>query len=103
MKTIIFTQYEPSKVADVAQASDRFWTSPPPGIKRLAVYSLAGTLPVPLPGHGCTISIVETESEQALLGLVLNVSLGGASVASITAMEMPVGPEIAKVEKELRR
>jgi hypothetical protein len=96
MKTIVFTQFEPSRTADVAQASDRFWTSPPPGIKRLGVYTLAGPLPVQLPGQACTVSILEAESEQALLGLVYNVALGGASVASITAMELPVGPELVK-------
>jgi hypothetical protein len=103
MKTIAFIQFEPSKAADIAQASDRFWTSPPTGTKRVATYILAGGLPTPLPGQVCSISVIEAESEQALLSWAYTASLAGASVTAIPALETPAGPEIAKVEEGLRR
>lgn len=103
MKTIGFVQFEPSKAADVAQASDRFWSSPPSGIKLLGRYVLMGPLPVYVPGQTCVVVMLEAESEQALLSAVYNISLAGATMNVIPAMEFPTAPEAAKVEEGLRR
>jgi len=102
MKFVRFLMTDVAKVAGVAQAADKVWASPPPGVKLLASYACQG-LPFSgvLPNTIVTIRLVEAESNEAIAAITWPVSLAGASVWNVPVMEMPaVG--VAELEKKLR-
>ena len=102
MKFLQFGMFEVAKAADVAAASDKFWASPPPGIKMLADYVCLG---LAFPGHPLNtavgVSVVEAESAEALLAATYPMALAGASVWNVPIMEMPVAG-VAELEKKMR-
>ena len=102
MKFLNFCMFDVAKGVDVAQATDKFWASPSPGMKMLADYVCEG-LPFPgaLPNTMVGISIIEAESNEALAALSYPLMLAGASVWNVPVLEMPVGGA-AEADKKYR-
>ena len=102
MKFLTFTVMDVTKAAEVAQANDKVWASPPAGLKLLASYVCQG-MPFPsVPPNTLTaIAIVEAESNEALAAANYPVALAGASVHTIPMLELPVAGA-AGVEKKYR-
>ena len=102
MKFLTFIMMDVAKTAEVAQASDKVWASPPPGIKRLAGYVCQG---IPFPGQPAntlvSIVISEAESNEAIAAVQWPVAIAGATVWSVPVMELPTAGA-AEVEKKLR-
>jgi hypothetical protein len=102
MKFFMVVDAEPSKLGDMATASDKFWNNPPKGVKKLAQY----TLLAPLPGQDQSrvhfIAVLEVENEQALQSIEYGLVLLGASVMAIPVAEMSAAPELEKLEQELK-
>ncbi|MBA7708254.1 hypothetical protein ES703_117147 [subsurface metagenome] len=103
MKFLSFGMFDVAKVADVAQASDKFWASPPPGVKMLADYVCLG---IPFPGAPPNtvvgVSVFEAESAEVLTAASYPLMLAGASLWNVPVMEMPVAGA-AELENKMRR
>ena len=81
MKFVRFLMTDVAKVAGVAQAADKVWASPPPGVKLLASYVCQGLAFPGVPPHTVvSIRVVEAESNEAIAAITWPVSLAGASV-----------------------
>ena len=103
MKFLMFGMFDVAKAADVAQASDKVWASPPPGVKMLADYVCLGlAFPGAPPNTAVGVSVVEAESAEALLAATYPMALAGMSVWNVPIQEMPVGGA-AELEKKARR
>jgi hypothetical protein len=102
MKFFMVIDVEPSKLADVAAASDKIWSNPPKGVKKLAQYALLA----PVPAHDLdrvrVLALLDAENEQALVSIGYAVGLAGARLSAIPVCEYGVAPELAKLEQELR-
>lgn len=102
MKFLSFGMFDVAKVADVAAASDKFWASPPPGVKMLADYVCLG---LAFPGHPQNtvvgISVIEAESAEALIAATYPLVLAGMWVWNVPVQELPVGGT-AELEKKIR-
>lgn len=102
MKFLIFAMYDAAKTTEVAAASDKAWSSPPPGIKKLAFYTCLGMPFFGLPPNTLVaISVNEVESAEALAMVTYPLALAGATVHSVPVLDIPVGGS-AGVEKKLR-
>lgn len=103
MKFLMFAMMDVAKAAEFAQASDKVWASPPPGIKMLADYVCLGiSFPGAPPNTVVGISIVEAESAEALTAVTYPMALAGASLWNVPVLEMPVAGA-AELEKKMRR
>jgi len=103
MKFVQFNTFDVAKAAEVSAASDKFWASPPPGVKMLADYVCLG-IPfsgVP-PNTVVSLAVVEAESAEALTAVTYALALAGASLWNVPVLELPVAGA-AKVEKKFRR
>jgi hypothetical protein len=103
MKFLRFMVADINKAADVAQASDKVWSSSPPGIKMLASYVCQG---LAFPGHPAhelvAIAVIEAESNEAIAPTQWPVSLAGATMIwDVPVLEMPV-TGAAEVERKVR-
>ncbi len=102
MKFLRFAAINVAKAAEVAQASDKAWASPPPGVKLLAQYACQGMAYEGVPPNTLVvISVIEAESNEALAAVTWPVSLAGASLSTVPVLELPV-VGAAEVEKKLR-
>ena len=103
MKFISFGAMDVTKAAEVTQASDKVWASPPPGVKMLADYACLGiAYPGAAPNTIVAISIFEADSNEALTLTAYPLALAGAAIWNVPVVEMPVGGA-AEVEKKYRR
>ncbi len=89
-------------IADMATASDKIWSKPPKGVKKLAQYALLAPLPVQDSGRGRVIALLDAESEYALQSIEYIVALTGANISAIPVLEMTVAPDMVKLEKQLK-
>ncbi len=102
MKFLMFLAMDVAKAAEVAQASDKVWASPPAGTKLLATYACLG-----IPWSGVTgnmvisVGVVEAENAEALTGVIYPMGLAGASAWCVPVLELPVG-RAAAVERQVR-
>jgi hypothetical protein len=98
MKFIVFCMYDVAKMGEVAKASDK--NAKIPGQKLLAVYACLGKAfdGVP-PTTLVSISVRETESDDALAAALFNLTLAGATAWAVPVMEGKVGNTVAEVEK----
>ena len=108
MKILLFTMYDPSKVAELAKVSDQFQANPPEGEKTLAMYTCQG-IPFPqgLPNnvsHNAmvSVSIHEVENNDALGATIYPFVIAGAATWAVPIMELVTG-DVAKQEEQLRR
>ena len=64
MKFISFGAMDVTKAAEVTQASDKVWASPPPGVKMLADYACLGiAYPGAAPNMVVGISIIKFDCD----------------------------------------
>ena len=104
MKFLLFAMWDAAKTAEVAQAADKAWASPPPGIKMLAHYLCQG---IPFPGvllppnTLVSVGIIEADTNEALATAAYPVVLAGAAVWHVPVLELPVSGA-AEVEKKYR-
>ncbi len=102
MKFLVFTAFDVTKVADVAQAADKLGANPPAGTKLLATYTVQG---IPWPGAAglgqVTVSVAEAETNEALSAMEYPLAIAGATVWAVPVLEIPV-PGAAEVERRLR-
>ena len=102
MKFLTFSLVDVAKIAEVAQASDKAWASPPPGIKVLANYTCQGiAFPGVPPNTLVTIGVVEAESNEAMAAINWPIALAGATLWNVPVLELPVAGA-AEVEKKMR-
>jgi len=104
MKFFQFAMFDVAKAAEIAQISDKVWSSPPQGIKILADYTCLG-IPFPAgapPNTIVSMSVVEAKTAEALTAATYPMALGGASLWNVPVLEMPVAG-VAGLEKKLRR
>jgi hypothetical protein len=102
MKFLMVIDAEPSKIAEVAALSDKIWSNPPKGVKKLTQYLLLTPMPVQEPGRGRGLAILEVENEQDLLSIGYQVALTGTYITPIPVVEIAVAPEIVKFEEKLK-
>ena len=103
MKFLHFVMFDAAKAADVAEAGDKFWAKPPPGMKQLATYLCLG-MPFPdvPPNTVVGIDVIEAETAEALTAFFYPMGLAGASQQwCVPVLELPVGGA-AKMEKKIR-
>jgi hypothetical protein len=102
MKHIAFTIYDPAKSADVAAASDKARSNLPAGLQTVAMYICLGT---PFPGFpenkNLGISVIETESADAIAALTYPITLAGAQVSCVPVLDLTPGA-VTETEKSLR-
>ena len=104
MKFLLFTMWDAAKTAEVAQAADKVWASPPPGVKMLASYVCQGILfpGVLLPQNTLVgVGIIEADTNEALAAAAYPVVLAGASLWHVPVLELPVA-SAAEVEEKYR-
>ena len=102
MKFLIFNMCEVPKVPEVGQLTDKLTASLPPGINVQAIYATQG---LAFPGQPANtlvaIAIVEAESNLAIAAFQWPISVAGATLWTVPALEVPVGGA-AEVEKKAR-
>ena len=102
MKFLSFSTFNIDKLAEVAQAADNLGKNPPEGYKLLAMYSFQGN---PFPGteHArgdmVSVSIIESDSAEAMASANLQMTLAGATINRIPVMEIPTGDAEGTVDK----
>lgn len=102
MKFLNFGIVDVAKAAEVSQAWDKFWASPPPGIKLLGDYMCVGiAFPGAPPNTMVGVNVIEAESAEALLALSYPLMLAGSSRWNVPVLELPLGGA-AELEKKLR-
>ena len=102
MKLVRFATIDADKAADVAQASDKVWASPPAGTKILASYVGQGIAYPGAPAHALVaMQIIEAESNEAIATTQYPIMLAGATVWDVPVLELPVVGAVG-VEKEYR-
>jgi hypothetical protein len=102
MKFLSFSTYNIDKLAEIAKAADKLAANPPEGYKILAMYSCqANPFPgvEPPPGTMVTVSILESDTAEAMASAALEMTLAGATVNRIPVMEVSTG----KVEETVER
>jgi hypothetical protein len=100
MKVLRFAVFETLKAADVAQASDGVWASPPSGIKILATYVCQGMPFSDQPRNTLvSIQVLEAESNEAIAATQYPVALAGATVNDVLVLELPVAGAVAEEKK----
>ena len=102
MKFLSFTTFNIDKLAEVAQAADKLGKNPPEGYKLLALYScqanpFAGTELAR--GDMVSVSIIESDSAEAMAAASLEMTIAGATINRIPVMEIPTGDAEGTVEK----
>jgi hypothetical protein len=102
MKFLMVVDTEPNKIAEVAAISDKIWSNPPKGVKKLTQYLLLTPMPVQESGRGRTMALLEVENEQELLSIGYQVALTGTYITPIPVVEVAVAPEMAKFEEKLK-
>ncbi len=102
MKFIRFVMIDATKAAEVSKVSDRTMANPPPGYKVQAVYACQG-LPFPgaPPNTVVAISIYEADSNESMTATAYPLTLAGATVWDVPALELPIGTT-GEVERKLR-
>ena len=102
MKFLIWNLFDVAKAAEVAQAHDKVWASPPAGTKMLASYvSLSPFFPNQPPNTMVGFNISEAESAEAMAAVTYPTMIAGGTVYSIPILELPmVGA--ADVEKKYK-
>jgi hypothetical protein len=102
MKFLMFSMNDVAKTAEVVQAADKVWASPPPGIKLLAQYACLGiAFPGEPPNTIVAISVVDAESAEAIGAVSYPITVAGATVWNVPVFELPVAGG-AEVEKKYR-
>jgi hypothetical protein len=102
MKFLSITTYNIDKLAEVAQAADKLGKNPPEGYKLLAMYSCQGN---PFSGMELergdmvSVSIIESDSAEAMAAATLQLTLAGATVNRIPVMVIPTGDAEGTVDK----
>ena len=102
MKFLSITTYNIDKLGEVAQAADKLGKNPPEGYKILAMYSCQCN---PFPGMELergdmvSVSVIESESAEAMAAANLQLILAGATVNRIPVMEIQTGDAEETVEK----
>lgn len=102
MKFLRFAIMDIPKTAEVAQASDKVWASPPSGISVLASYACQGIPFLGAPANSLVaIQVIEAESNEAIAATQWPVSLAGAYVYDVPVLELPTAAA-AQTEKKYR-
>ena len=102
MKFLTINVTDIANIPAVAQAADKVWASPPPGIKVEAHYMCLGTpFPGVPPNTMVSFSITEAESAEAIAAVSYPMMLAGSTIYRVPILEMPVGA-ITKEEKKYR-
>ena len=100
MKVMCFTNYEVSKLMEIAPVMDQVMMNLPQVVKVLGRWGVCG----PLPGYplGTTggLSLIEAETTEAVAAFLLPVCLTGACSFVIPVMELPT--EVTKLVEELK-
>jgi hypothetical protein len=102
MKFLSFTTFNISKLGEVAQAADKLGKNPPEGYKILAMYSCQAnpfTGTELARGDMVSVSIIESDSAEAMASASLEMMMAGATVNRIPVMEIPTGDAEGTVEK----
>jgi hypothetical protein len=102
MKFLSFTTFNIDKLAEVAKAADKLGKNPPEGYKLLAMFScqanpFSGTELAR--GDMVSVSIIESDSAEAMATANLEMTLAGATINRIPVMEIPTGDAEGTVEK----
>jgi hypothetical protein len=107
LKFLVFTMYEPRRAVELAKVSDQFQDDPPEGYKTIAMYTCQG-IPFPQglpegvsPDTMVSVSIHETETNEALSAGMYPFILAGAAQWAIPILELDAG-NVATQEKRLR-
>ena len=102
MKFLNLNLFDVAKAAEVSQASDKLWASPPAGAKILASYvTLSPVFPNQPPNTMVGIYITETENAEAMAAVNYPMMLAGVTIYAIPILELPlVGA--AEVEKKYK-
>jgi len=102
MKFLTLNLFDVAKTAEVAQASDKVWASPPAGTKILASYvSLSPVFPNQPPNTMVGISITEAENAEAIAAVHYPMMIAGATIYAVPILELPlVGAQ--EVEKKYK-
>jgi len=102
MKFLNLNLFDVAKTAEVAQASDKVWASPPAGTKMLASYvSLSPVFPNQPPNTMVGFNITEAENAEAMAAVHYPMMIAGATIYAIPILELPlVGA--AEVEKKYK-
>ena len=91
MKLLRFAIFDTVKAPDTAQASDKEWANPPPGIKIVARYVCQGIPFNGVPsGSLVSIQVLEAESNEPIATTQYPISLAGATVNDVPVLELPV-------------
>ena len=102
MKFLSFTTFNIDKLSEVAQAADKLGKNPPEGYKLLALYSCQA---IPFSGMELargdmvSVSIIESDSAEAMAAANLEMSIAGATINRIPVMEIPTVDVEGAVEK----
>ncbi len=78
------------KMAEVAAASDKAWSSQPQERRPKNAYVLMASLPEVPPHSAISVYITEEDSAEAIAARVYPVQLAGATVSIIPVMEFTV-------------
>jgi len=102
MKFLNLNLFDVAKAAEVAQASDKLWASPPAGAKLLASYvSLSPVFPNQPPNTMVGFNISEAENAEAMAATHYPMMLAGVTVYTFPILELPLAGA-AGVEKKYK-
>jgi len=102
MKFLRFATMDVAKAAEVANASDKIWASPPTGTKALASYVCQGIAYPGAPANALVaVLVVEADSNEAIAATTYPVTLAGATIWDVPVLELPVSGA-GDVEKRMR-
>lgn len=100
MKFLTLVMYDVAKSAEIAKASDKLMSNPPPGYKLLAQYVCLGRPFDGIPLNAMvTVGIAEAESAEALAAITYPLTLAGATFYRVPVLEMPIGAGAAEEKK----
>ncbi len=98
MKFLIFSLFDPTKVAELAQVIDK--AAKTPGQKTVAQYVCQGMAFSGIPPDTMLgISVVEAESNEALAATQYPMDLAGISTWAVPVLEVPVGGVVTEEKK----
>jgi len=102
MKFLNLNLFDVAKAVEVAQASDKVWTSPPAGAKILSSYvTLSPVFPNQPPNTMVGFSITEAENAEAMAAVHYPMMIAGATIYAIPILELPLVGAI-DVEKKYK-
>jgi hypothetical protein len=102
MRFLRFLMMDTNKAEKLVQVSDKIWASPPPGVELLSNYACLGiAFPGQSPDTIVSVSMVEADSAEAIAATSYPLTLAGASMWVVPALEVPAGGA-TEVEKKAR-